>query len=466
MSTPRDVTAPSREQDDPDIVLPSRDDPFLRASCEAVGGVAGRHVRSGTGWWTPVRTLVALTLLVAGLGVLSKTPCHQEDWPRAGTLQYVHACYSDVPHLFRERGLADGDLPYLDSAVEYPVLTGAVMGATAQAALALADVRDAQATRFFDVNALLFAALAVVTVLGVAALSRRRPWDAALVALSPVLALTATINWDMLAVALTTLAMLAWARRRPVLAGVLLGLAVSAKFYPVVLLGPLFLLALRAGRLHVLVRTVAAAVAAWLAVNLPVVLVAPDAWAEFYTFSERREASFGSPWYWYTHVVGPLHTGTVNLLGTLTFGVLALGIAVLALSAPARPRLAQVAFLTVAAFCLTNKVYSPQFALWLLPLAALARPRWRDLLAWQACEVLYFLAVWYHLASFTDTERGLPDGAYWVALWLHVAGTLVLAGLVVRDVLRPDLDPVRAEGVDDPAGGVLDGAPDAVAWGR
>jgi hypothetical protein len=35
--------------------------------------------------------------------------------------------------------------------------------------------------------------------------------------------------------------------------------------------------------------------------------------------------------------------------------------------------------------------------------------------------------------------------------------------LVVRDVLRPELDVVRQDGVDDPAGGVLDGAPDARA---
>jgi hypothetical protein len=33
--------------------------------------------------------------------------------------------------------------------------------------------------------------------------------------------------------------------------------------------------------------------------------------------------------------------------------------------------------------------------------------------------------------------------------------------MVVRDILRPELDPVRLDGSDDPAGGVLDNAPDA-----
>jgi uncharacterized membrane protein len=372
-----------------------------------------------------------------------------------------------VPYLFRERGLADGKLPYVDAALEYPVLSGAVMAVAAPAARALGDGADDEVRRFYDVTAFVLTGLAVAVVLGVAALAGRRPWDAALVAGAPVLALTATINWDLLAVALATGALVAWSRRRPGLAGVALGLAVAAKFYPLVLLGPLLVLALRAGRLPAFWRTLFAAVATWLVVNLPVVLFAPGAWAEFYTFSRERPPSFGSPWYWVSTVVHPLQQGTANLLGTLALAVLVAGIAVLALRAPRRPRLASLAFLTVAAFCLTNKVYSPQYVLWLLPLAALARPRWRDLLVWQACEAVYFVAVWLHLASFADTEHGLPGSVYWLALWLHVAATLWLAGLVVRDVLRPEHDPVRAHGWDDdPAGGVLDGAPDAVAWGR
>ena len=44
---------------------------------------------------------------------------------------------------------------------------------------------------------------------------------------------------------------------------------------------------------------------------------------------------------------------------------------------------------------------------------------------------------------------------------LRDAVLVALAALVVRDVLRPELDVVRRDGVDDPAGGVLDGAPDA-----
>jgi uncharacterized membrane protein len=113
-------------------------------------------------------------------------------------------------------------------------------------------------------------------------------------------------------------------------------------------------------------------------------------------------------------------------------------------------------FLVTLAFLLVNKVYSPQYVLWLLPLAALARPRWRDLLIWQACEVLYFFAVWMHLAGFFVTE-GDSDWAYVTAIVIRIAGELYLAAIVIRDILRPWHDPVRMDGLsDDPLGGILD----------
>ena len=78
-------------------------------------------------------------------------------------------------------------------------------------------------------------------------------------------------------------------------------------------------------------------------------------------------------------------------------------------------------------------------------MAALARPRWRDLLVWQAGEVLYFAMVWFHLGGFTaPATTGGQDVAYGLAIVLRVAAELWLGAVVVRDVLRPEQDPVRA----------------------
>jgi hypothetical protein len=111
-------------------------------------------------------------------------------------------------------------------------------------------------------------------------------------------------------------------------------------------------------------------------------------------------------------------------------------------------------------------VWSPQYSLWLLPLAVLARPKWRSLLLWQAAEALLWVPrmLWY---LGTD-NRGVDVEWFFLGVLARDVAVVVLMGLVVRDVLRPDGDVVRASwwGTDDPAGGVLDGAPDRVVLPR
>jgi uncharacterized membrane protein len=305
-----------------------------------------------------------------------------------------------------------------------------------------------------------------VLVVCVARTHRRRPWDALLVALAPALALTATVNWDLLAVALTAAAMLMWSRGRALAFGVLIGLATAAKLYPVLLLGPLLVLCWRAGTWREFRRALSGAAASWLVVNVPVMLVAPEGWKKFYTFSQERPVDYGSIWLVISQRTGnPLDNA--NTYATLLMIVLCGALALLALGAPRRPRFAQLAFLVVAVFILTNKVYSPQYVLWLIPLAALARPRWRDFLIWQAGQVMYFLGIWYYLAYTLggDKHQGLPVEGYQVAIAAHVLGTLYLCAVIVRDILMPERDVVRRDGSDDPSGGVLDGAPDVFVLG-
>jgi len=203
-------------------------------------------------------------------------------------------------------------------------------------------------------------------------------------------------------------------------------------------------------------------------VNLPVMLLAWDGWSQFYRFSQERGVDFGSFWLILAqNSDDPLSTESVNTLATLLMLLCCAGVAVLTLTAPRRPRFAQLAFLIVAAFILTNKVYSPQYVLWLVPLAVLARPRWRDILIWQACEVAYFLGIWLYLAYTTsgDAHKGLPPDGYHWAIGAHLLGTLYLCAVIVRDILMPERDPVRRTGEDDPSGGVLDKAEDVFVLG-
>jgi len=317
--------------------------------------------------------------------------------------------------------------------------------------------------------------LAICAVAGVLATARAAGpggrAQALMVALSPALILSAFINWDLLAFALTALGIAAWAARRGVWAGVLLGLAVAVKFYPLVIIGSLLLLCLRAGQLREFAKTLAAAVVAWLAVNLPVMIVAPSGWATFYVFSKDRQADWGSIWYMLEHfnvlALGNGQVSDVNRLSEVFFAVACAAIVLLALAAPRRPRLPQLCFLALAAFLMTNKVWSPQYVVWLVPLAVLARPRLWPYLLWQLAEIAYFFGIWSYLIFVFPSQgnqvtgyTGISTGWYFAILAARFLAVALLAAYVVRDILNPERDVVRARGMDDPAGGVLDQAED------
>ncbi|KIF75498.1 membrane protein [Streptomyces sp. 150FB] len=458
---------------DASVVPPTRRDEIAAAGSELIGGPVGRWAWFGSNWLTPVRVVALVAIGMFALGMAQKMPCYDWAWFRGASSQYTHACYSDIPHLFEGRGFAANLVPYFDRLpgdmdyLEYPVLTGVFMEVASW--ITPGGSMQYRDQMYWMVNAGMLMICAAVIAVCTARIHRRRPWDALLVALAPAFALTATINWDLLAVALTAAGMLMWSRGRALAFGVLIGLATAAKLYPVLLLGPLLVLCWRAGKLRAYGVALLGAAGAWLVVNLPVMALAPEGWKKFYTFSQERQVDFGSFWLIISQRTGrSLDVGSVNTYATLLMILACLGIGALALMAPRRPRFAQLALLVVAAFILTNKVYSPQYVLWLVPLAALARPRWRDFLIWQAAEVMYFLGIWMYLAYTTsgDAHKGLPTEGYQLAIAVHLLGTLYLCAMVVRDILMPERDGVRTDGSDDPSGGVLDGAPDVFVVGQ
>jgi hypothetical protein len=413
--------------------------------------------------------LAAASVLAMVLGFAEKLPCRSGAWfSYAG--QFQDACYTDIFPLYYDEGLAQGKVPYAGHPVEYPVLIGGAMQA---AAWLVRNVGEAVRGReFFDVTVVLLAACGVAGVLATArAAGPRRGWQALMVALSPALILCAFINWDLIAFALTALGLAAWAGRRTVWAGVLLGLAVAAKFYPLIVFGPLLLLCLRAGRLREFAKTLGSGAAAWLAVNLPVLIAAPSGWAYFYVFSADRGADWGSIWYLFEHfnlpLLGDARIGVLNELSAACTVLGLAAVAVLALAAPRRPRLPQLCFLALAVFLATSKVWSPQYVIWLVPLAVLARPRLWPYALWQLAEVGYFFGIWGYLIFVYRSEgnavtgyQGISTGWYFAVLAARLLTVALLAAYVVRDVLHPERDAVRADGTDDPAGGVLDHAED------
>jgi len=450
-------------------VHPSVDDPSVRMLSEGIGGPVGPHAGPHR-WWTPVRVLLALTAVCFALGMVKDVPCFNAQWGDSN-VSYTNMCYSDLPYLYTGRGFVELHWPYLDddsvrarySAMEYPVvisywawwsaeITQRLSGSPDVAARAGVPVSElagqpeirTEMLLFVAVNAVGFALLALIAAWLLAGVHPGRPWDAALFAVSPTLALAGLVNWDMLAVACVAGALWAWSRDRTVLAGALVGLGIATKLYPLFLLGGILVICLRNRRFRELGEVCAAAAVTWLLVNAPAFLSGPQDWKTFWRFNSDRAADLGSVWLvldqrfdWSTSA------DTINLWSWLFFGAWCIGVLVIGLTAPATPRLAQLGFLVVAGFLLVNKVYSPQYVLWLLPLAVLARPRLRDQVVWQATEVFYFASVWWYLGNFLAPGDGGDAEYYWFAILLRMAGELYLVAVVVRDIWWPNHDPVR-----------------------
>lgn len=445
------------------LVSPTHTDPVARVGAGFLGGPLGRWARPNR--WSAARALqvvLGVGVFTYLVGALRTIPCANFKWAEPDRSELL--CYSDIPILYVTRGL--DAFPYLSwpadgQPLEYPVLTGVFTW--------IASLPAASNVSFYWVNVALLFICFLVALAATATTVQHRVWDGLLMAAAPSVALAGLINWDWLAVSLTAAGIWAWARSRPVLSGVLLGLAIAAKFYPLLLLGPLVVLAFRRQRTAAAMQAVAAAVVTWLVVNIPIAVANFEGWSYFFRFSAERGQDFGSPWLALSIYGFPVPRESLDQIGVALLVVFCAAIAALIWFAPRPPRLASVLFLVIAAFIITNKVYSPQFVLWLLPLAVLARPRWRDILVWQATEVVYFVAIWWYLVGFNEGARGLDERTYALAILVHVAGVLYLVVLVVRDVLRPEHDPVRRDrpflvdsfgGFDDPGGGVLDQAPD------
>ncbi len=341
-----------------------------------------------------------------------------------------------------------------DEVMEYPVGISYWAWGTAWLAQQLAGSPDLEARRlqspdtyfgdpqvqreirvFVVVNAFGFAVLALLTTWLLAGVSRRRPWDALAFAVAPVLALTFLVNWDLPALALVAGALWAWSRDRPVLTGVLIGLGTATKLYPLFLLGGVLVIAWRRRALRPFFLATAAAAAAWLVANLPAMLGGLAQWKVFWTFNSDRGPDLGSVWLVAAQAFDLTITPhTLNVMSLAFFGAWCLGVAALGLLAPRTPTLAQLGLLVVTGFLLVNKVYSPQYVLWLLPLAVLAVPRLRHQLVWQGTEVLYFASVWWYLGGELAPGGGEDAGFYWLAILVRVAGELYLVGIVLRDM--------------------------------
>jgi uncharacterized membrane protein len=303
--------------------------------------------------------------------------------------QFSHLCYNDIQPLYYARLVAT-TFPYIHGtlqngelhhgAIEYPVLTGVFMYASAHLGSVMPFLRRTDASsgnEYLYESALLLAPFGLLIAVLLAAMVRQR---ALLWAGAPALALYAFHNWDLLVVAAAVAGFWCWHRQRAGWAAFWFGIGTALKLYPLIFLGPLILERLVARDLKGAGKVFVVGVGPPLLLNLPFVWINSSGWFATYAFHATRWADYNSIWAWFvgarfagvtmpTFGVDTLNKVTAVLTGVFMMAALALGWLRARKEGPYP--MVQVSAAMLAAFLLWNKVHSPQYALWILPFFAL-----------------------------------------------------------------------------------------------
>ena len=373
-----------------------------------------------------VRTLVVLAIFASLLSFAKFNPCENTGWATPG--QYIHACYSDLPALFGSRGLDNNEWPFTsdENSVEYPVITAMVMYATSFVANSPAS--------YFNVNVFFLILLFIATVVIV---RKIRPEFAYLVPIAPAMIASLYINWDLWAIATMMLAIYWFDRKKYLYSALIMGVSISTKFLPIFLLIPIAFILWRDDKVRELIKYGGVVAATWIAINLPFALTTPTGWWRFYKLNLERGPDWGS--FWLALQQLGISLTNLNYLSVLLLLIALTSVAIMLFELKYTPTLASVAFIVLASVMIASKVYSPQYVLWLTPLAAIALTNKKDLHAfwlWQTTEVIYHVAIWQHIASVTDARFGLAATPYAILTLVRIAGTIYLMAVLARRALQ------------------------------
>ena len=373
-----------------------------------------------------IRTLVVLVIFASLLSFAKSSHCQNTGW--ATPDQYIHACYSDLPALYGSRGLDKNEWPYAsnDNSVEYPVITAMVMYATSFVANSPAS--------YFNVNIFFLILLLIATALLV---RKIRPEFAYLVPVAPAMIASLYINWDLWAIATMMLAIYWFDRKQYLHSALIMGVSISTKFLPVFLLIPIAFILWRDAKVKELMKYVAVVALTWIAINAPFALTTPTGWWRFYKLNLERGADWGSIWLALEQL--GLSLTNLNYLSILLLLIALTTVAILLFELKYTPTLASVAFIVLASVMLASKVYSPQYVLWLTPLAVIALTNKKDMHAfwvWQATEVIYHVAIWQHLATVTGAKFGLAATPFAILTLVRIGGTIYLMAVLARRALQ------------------------------
>ncbi|GAA5105316.1 glycosyltransferase 87 family protein [Alloalcanivorax gelatiniphagus] len=393
---------------------PTRTDPVAAALSEVVGGPLGEHA-AGHAWWDASRVLVGATSVVLAAGMVAKSACVPSGWGKQDQ-PYAELCWTDLAGTSVDASTPPHVATWLERlAAQLP--GSGVVATTAVLAMALA-------------------ALALLATALLVRVDARRPWAAAGWAMGPVLLLH-WLSWELLAAVGVAVLLWGWTTGRGWVAGI--GAGIGAAFALPVAVALVAVVAV-GGRFRDRVDALLAAAAAYVVVTLP-------------GRATVQDADIGSIWLLLDQA-GTSGSAAVRIVVQLVvLGAAAGAVWWLVRRAPRATPLtaARAGLLALAAALVVSPTAPPEHALLLLPLAAIAVRRWRDLLVWQGLHLVsWALTGWYVGQALVPTIT--DDGrAYWLAVLLRLVGLAWLVVAVLRDAAAERSDDRSVSSADDDA---------------
>jgi hypothetical protein len=370
-------------------------------------------------------------------------------------------------YLENARAIVGGEIPYRDLQLEYPPLALVPMVVPYLAGLPFGEVTlDLYAWLFAGWEALLVLALGFVLIgiaraIGAHGRAGDPAWNVTwrLPILVAGAALAITWRFDLFAALLLAAALWAGLAHRPTLAGILLGLGVLAKLFPIVAAPALALAWLAPLDDRRLIRFGLATVVTVVVGMLPFLAVAGVDALSFLGYQAQRGLEIesvgaglvlldglmrGQPVETHSpfkavEVFGPLASTWLGLLPVMTiagFGALAvaggrrLRLDVRAVGRIEPATVTAIAGAAILVLLLTSKVFSIQYVVWLVPFAALL-PRWKFWLA--AATVALTMPIHPFLFADLVRQEALPI----LVLNLRNALLVVLTLWVLVELARP-----------------------------